>query len=140
MGEVLPGDLYLDVEAFGGLISTLDTAATEMTAANNRLADAESSDLGGSDLDRAASNFRDRWKYGIERIAKSTGAMVTGLEATRDLYAVHEQLNAEALNTVNNCVPDPGTASTNTDANAGPDSGPPPMSNPIQGSSLNLGF
>ncbi|WP_072690887.1 hypothetical protein [Rhodococcus marinonascens] len=135
----MSGDLYLDIEAFGGLISTLDTAATEMTAANNRLADADSSDLGGADLDRAAANFRDRWRYGIEQIADSTAKMVTGLEATRDLYALQEQLNAEALNSVNNCIPDPGAASPGTDAGPGTDSGQPQVSRPIQGSSLNLG-
>lgn len=132
--------MYLDIEAFGGLISTLDTAATDMTAANNRLADAESSDLGGADLDRAAANFRDRWKYGIERIAKSTGTMVTGLEATRDLYALQEQLNTDALNTVDNCIPDPEPASPSTDAGPSLWSGTAPASSPIQDSSLNLGL
>lgn len=111
----MTGDLYLDIDAFSGLIHTLDTAAEDMTSANKKLADADAGNLGSSGLDKAADNFRSRWKYGIEQIAESTSKMVEGLELTHKLYAEQERINAGALDTIGGAppsapAPDPGSS------------------------------
>ncbi|NLU82036.1 hypothetical protein [Rhodococcus sp. HNM0569] len=112
----MPGeDLYLDVAAFGGLIDTLESAAEDMKSANDRLADAKGGDLGSGALDTAAEKFRDKWQYGIEQIAKSTAAMTTGLQTTRDLYAAQEQANADSMNTVAGSIPDVRAAGSSLD-------------------------
>lgn len=102
----MAGELYLDVDAFSGLIHTLDTAAEDMTSANKRLADADAGNLGSAVLDKAADTFRSRWKYGIEQIADATSTMVDGLEVTRDLYAEQERINSETLDAVGGVLPD----------------------------------
>lgn len=99
-------ELYIEMDAFSGLISTLDTAAEDMTSANDKLADTDGSDLGSTPLDKAAENFRDRWKYGIEKIADATGKMVDGLELTRDLYAEQERINAASHDAIANALPE----------------------------------
>ncbi|EOM76280.1 hypothetical protein DW322_11595 [Rhodococcus rhodnii] len=103
----MPGeDLYLDVAAFGVLIDTLDSAADDMKAANDRLADTNSGDLGNVGLDAAAGKFRDKWQYGIEQIAKSTASMADGLRTTRDLYVAQEQATADSITAVGSAIPD----------------------------------
>ena len=76
----------VDLDAMSSLITTLVDAKDAMTSADNALKDASAEDLGSAGLDSAGAAFRDRWKYGIGKIAGLARDMADGLQQTRTAY------------------------------------------------------
>src|SRR5690606_4926125 len=66
-------ELFIDVTAVGTLASTLRTASSDMSAALGILGSVGGGDLGSAELNRAATEVRDRWQFGIARMAEETG-------------------------------------------------------------------
>ncbi|SDP81201.1 hypothetical protein SAMN04487905_109190 [Actinopolyspora xinjiangensis] len=86
------GDGYrVDIEKLTRLISDLDNAADDITAANRALGDARGRDLGTSGIDDASDGFRERWSHGIEKIAEGAKATSEALGSARETYAKLEQ-------------------------------------------------
>jgi hypothetical protein len=66
-----------------------------MAKANNALRGATAKDLGSVVLDRAGNDFRDRWEYGIGKLAESAEKVVEGLNATQKQYKDVDQATAQ---------------------------------------------
>ncbi|SDJ86314.1 hypothetical protein SAMN04487820_102419 [Actinopolyspora mzabensis] len=91
-GEDFVGDGYrVDIEKLTRLISDLDHAADDITAANRALSDARGRDLGSPGIDDASEGFRERWSHGIEKIAEGAKATSDALGSARETYAKLEQ-------------------------------------------------
>lgn len=101
-------ELFIDVVAVAVLASTLDTASDDMSAAVDILGSIGGQDLGAAELDRAASDFCDRWQDGIRRIASATDGLAIALTETCDSYSAQVEATASALGTVGSALPDGG--------------------------------
>jgi hypothetical protein len=91
----MPDGYRLDLGGMGRLIDQLANAEERMTKANNNLRASTASDMGSLNVDRAGSDFQDRWEYGIGKLAESAGKMVEGLAATRKQYQQADQATAQ---------------------------------------------
>lgn len=87
------------------LASTLDTASDDMSAAIDVLGSISGQHLGGAELDRAASDFRDRWQNGIRKIASATDGLATALAETCSSYSAQVGATAAALSTIGSTLP-----------------------------------
>ncbi|HET8992891.1 MULTISPECIES: hypothetical protein [unclassified Rhodococcus (in: high G+C Gram-positive bacteria)] len=111
-------ELFIDVVAVAMLASALDTAADDMSAAVDALGSINGQDLGGAELDRAAANFRDRWKDGIRKVASATDGLSIALTETCNSYSAQAEATAAALSTIGSALPDGGDSTG--------DAAPPP--------------
>jgi hypothetical protein len=80
------------------LISTLADAKDAMTSADDALKSASPQDLGSAGLDSAGGAFRDKWKYGIGKLADLAKDMTAGLQQTEKAYQQVEDGLAQAFN------------------------------------------
>jgi hypothetical protein len=79
------------------MVTTLSDAKDAMSSADNALKDASPSDLGSASLDSAGGSFRDKWTYGIGKLADLAHDMTGGLEATKKAYQECESAIADAF-------------------------------------------
>jgi hypothetical protein len=91
----MPEGYRLDVSGMNRLVDRLAEAEDRMTKANNALRGATAKDLGSFVLDRAGNDFRDRWEYGIGKLAESAEKVVEGLNATQKQYKDVDQATAQ---------------------------------------------
>ena len=103
-------ELFIDVTAVGTLASTLNTASSDMSAALGILESVGGGDLGSTELNRAAAEFRDRWQYGIARMAKETGGLAEALVEACAAYAAQVEAEVAALSATGTALPDPDAA------------------------------
>lgn len=93
------GGYQVDLTEMNTLITTLDQAKERMTAANGALAGLTPADLGSYEIDHAATDFKNRWHYGIGKIADFCGGLVDALNQVKQLYNDMETKVAAALGT-----------------------------------------
>ncbi|HEX3647713.1 MAG TPA: hypothetical protein VHV49_04745 [Pseudonocardiaceae bacterium] len=88
----------VDLGQMKSLISTLSDAKDAMTSADDALKSASPQDLGSAGLDSAGGAFRDKWTYGIGKLADLAKDMTAGLQATEKAYQDVEDGIAQAFN------------------------------------------
>lgn len=76
----------VDLGQMKSLISTLADAKDAMTGADDALKSASPRDLGSAGLDSAGGAFRDKWTYGIGKLADLAKDMTAGLRQTEKAY------------------------------------------------------
>jgi uncharacterized protein YukE len=79
------------------LITTLSDAKDAMSSADDALKSASPQDLGSAGLDSAGGAFRDKWTYGIGKLADLSKDMATGLQQTEKAYQDVEDGIAQAF-------------------------------------------
>lgn len=87
----------VNMEKLTRLVNNLDRAADDITAANNKLADARGHDLGSPGIDSAAEHFRNRWQDGIKKIAEGAKKTSDALDGARSTYAKIENEAASLI-------------------------------------------
>lgn len=87
----------VDMGQLAQLVSALSDAKDAMSSADDALKDASPSDLGSASLDSAGGSFRDKWTYGIGKLADLAHDMTGGLEATKKAYHECESAIADAF-------------------------------------------
>ena len=115
--------LFIDVVAVAMLASTLDTASDDMSTAVDVLGSISGQDLGGAELDRAATDFRDRWQDGIRKVASATDGLAIALTETCDSYSAQAEVTAAELSTIGTARPDGGDSAGGA--------APPPAQPPV---------
>lgn len=103
-------ELFIDVTAVGTLASTLRTASSDMSAALGILGSVGGGDLGSAELNRAATEFRDRWQFGIARMAEETGDLAEALVEACAAYAAQVEAEVAALSATGTALPDSDAA------------------------------
>jgi len=93
----MTGGYQVDLGEMNKLVTTLGQAKDRMTAATRSLAESAAKDLGSADIDKAGSDFQDRWEYGIGKVADFTGSVVEALTKTKNIYAEMEDKVTEML-------------------------------------------
>lgn len=88
----------VDLGQMKSLISTLSDAKDAMSSADNALKSASAQDLGSAGLDSAGGAFRDKWTYGIGKLADLAKDMTAGLQKTEQAYQESEDAISQAFN------------------------------------------
>ncbi|MEW9521242.1 hypothetical protein [Streptomyces tubercidicus] len=86
-----------DLQELGLLARKLDQSAESMRRASQNLKSASIRDLGNISIDESAADFKESWEYGIEQIAKMSGALREGLHATARAYSETDSAIQQAL-------------------------------------------
>lgn len=81
----------VDLDRMNRLITDLDHAADDITAANQLLHQSTARDLGTPGIDRAAEQFQQRWGESISSIGDAAKRTSDGLDETRKTYAELEE-------------------------------------------------
>lgn len=87
----------VDLGQMKSLITTLSDAKDAMSSADDALKSASPQDLGSAGLDSAGGAFRDKWTYGIGKLADLSKDMATGLQQTEKAYQDVEDGIAQAF-------------------------------------------
>jgi conjugal transfer/entry exclusion protein len=87
----------VDMGQLAQMLTTLSDAKDSMSSADDALKDASPQDLGSASLDSAGGSFRDKWTYGIGKLADLAQDMTGGLEATKKAYQQCESAIADAF-------------------------------------------
>jgi uncharacterized protein YukE len=88
----------VDLGQMKSLITTLSDAKDAMSSADDALKSASPQDLGSAGLDSAGGAFRDKWTYGIGKLADLAKDMTAGLQQTEKAYQDVEDGIAQAFN------------------------------------------
>jgi hypothetical protein len=88
----------IDLGQMKSLISTLSDAKDAMSNADNALKSASAEDLGSAGLDSAGGSFRDKWTYGIGKLADLAKDMTASLQKTEQAYQETEDAIADGFN------------------------------------------
>jgi hypothetical protein len=124
----MTGSFTVELEAMAALIRSLSTSADHMSSATGALKSASTSDLGSEELDDAAEDFHDQWKYGIWRISQAARMVTDDLQTAKNGYEAVEQEAIAALQRIDAGLPPTAPSRIETELHAGQpvgDSTPP---------------
>lgn len=89
----------VDLGRMASLVETLTDVKDSMSEANDALKDASAQNLGSARLDDAGAAFRDKWTYGIGKLADLAQSMTEGLAQTDKAYSATEAELAQLFGT-----------------------------------------
>jgi uncharacterized protein YukE len=87
----MSGFFQVDLDALRQFITTLGQSGDQMEAALDAMKSADATQIGTKDLDDAAHDFQDTWRYGLGQLQDKIKDTDSGVEQAHRAYQEVEQ-------------------------------------------------
>lgn len=91
----------VDLDTLGSMASSLKSAEDQMDAALRTMAGSQGGDIGTNEINNAANEFQETWKYGFFQLKSMIEKLSDGVGKSHDFYQQADQSIEKAMQSIN---------------------------------------